>query len=240
MNLTITGIKELRENLNNAAREKLPSAVSSAINTTLRGAMQDQKKEIKDSFPTATPFILSSVLYEKSGKETLTGRIYISSEQKRKEGTPTPSQVLAPHVSGGIRSIKRSERSLRRIGVLGPNQFIVPGPQAPVDQYGNIPGPQMVKILSAAGLFNESGFLMNQTEGSGRKKGFAEKAYCVPFVGIFWRVTAKTTYPVLFFTNSPPQYEAESYDFYYSVKSYFNKNFAPNFRQAFQLKFAGR
>lgn len=64
------------------------------------------------------------------------------------KGTLTPSRWIAIHMTGGVRRQKGSELRLQRARAVGQPIYLVPTKYAPVDAYGNVPGPRMVKILS--------------------------------------------------------------------------------------------
>jgi hypothetical protein len=250
MDIRITGVNNLKTKLDKATLQ-LRSAMAKGINDTGFGLRLALVKEIKDSFDRPTPIIVNSPRFGKASPENLSAKVYISDKdystgQIRSEGEDvTPSNILRPHIIGGRRISKNSEMLLRRIGVMSSDQFIVPGPAVPLDKYGNISGRDMIRILSAAGLFDERGNVMNQSARSKKRKGSMRGVYCIPRVGIFQHTASQgsgnrrwaTNYggpsvPLLLFTNSPPQYEKGRFDFYFACRNYLKKHLQRNISAA--------
>jgi hypothetical protein len=77
-----------------------------------------------------------------------------------------PERYLAAEIEGGQRREKASERALERMGILKPGMDVVPGADAPLDAYGNIPGSVMVRILSRLKAFSGQGYRINATAKS--------------------------------------------------------------------------
>lgn len=218
MNLTIKGLDKLEQRLNEIAKKKLPYAVASALSSTAYGGMEASRKELKDSFDRPTPWVLRSPRYEKAEPSSLGARVYL---------TDAVRDILAPHISGGPRvTVKASERRLRRFGFMGADQYITPGPAAPLDRYGNISGPNMSKILSYIKSYQESGY-------TGKKQARAARDYYfVPRVGVFKRARGQKGQgqPVLFFSRRP-QYE-QRFDFHYALSRHVARTFPVEFQNA--------
>jgi hypothetical protein len=237
MQIQIKGLDKLTP----AVIRRVRLAAAKALANTLDGCRTELRNEIKDSFDRPTPMIVNSV---KTRQEDTSGAVYISDEDyssgpiRSESESVTPANILAPHIFGGSRISKNSEMRLRRKKVLRQDQYITPGPAARRDRYGNISGQEMIRILSAAGLLEDSGFTANQGPGSRkRNRGAMRGVYCVPFVGIFQHTASQgsgnrrwaTNYggasvPLLFFSNKP-RYEARRFDFFFVVKNHVKKNF---------------
>lgn len=224
MAVGIKGIERLRSQLTGIAKEQLPFAVSKAINDTLYGAQQASKREIKDVFDLPTPAIVNSVRYDKADKRKLNARIYITDDSRGVNA----AAVLYPHVFGGDRTIKASERRLRRFGFMGPDQWLTPGPGAPLDRYKNISGRNMAAILGQLRAYQEAGY----NKPAVKKSRAIGTLYWIQRVGVFRRTGTNSSIPVLFFTNKKPVYEAKRFDFHYVVQNYFKKHFSANFQRA--------
>jgi hypothetical protein len=69
------------------------------------------------------------------------------------------SKILRAQVEGGARRLKRFERLIG----LPANRVAVPGKWAELDQYGNISGAVITKILSDLRLFGEVGYVANRS-----------------------------------------------------------------------------
>lgn len=133
-------------------------------------ALQDQRPalqaEMDTRFDRPTPFIKHSLWVDRAEPKRTEVKIY-----PRYPGGKgvDPASVLHAEVQGGTRRAKRAERALQRIGVLPPGWFMVPGPAAPRDAYGNVPGSFIVGLLSNLQAFGEQGYRANMTELHRRK-----------------------------------------------------------------------
>jgi len=225
MEIKIEGLVELKDKLGKYGKQ-LPFALSKALNDTLYGAHQAVAREIRDSFDMPMPVIQKGVRYTKADKRNLAVTIYLA----RGEGNDLDVEsILRPHILGGKRLVKASERRLRRFGFMGSDQWIVPGPGAPLDRYGNISAANMARILGQIQSYQEAGY--NKTKI--RKTKAVGSVYAVPRVGVFRRTGPQSSIPVLFFTSAP-QYESNRFDFYYVARKYAEKNFPKHFSKAME------
>lgn len=239
--ITVKGLDKLKEKLGAAAAARIRRAAAVAINRTLYGAAEAEKRELRDSIDRPTPRIVNSIRYEKASPENLSSaRVYISDDPFGMKSHLSPADVLRPHIQGGGRMRKSSERGL--------TSYLVPTSHVPRDAYGNVPGPYMNKVLSAAGLSERwAGHMSNQTAVSRkRNKSALRGVYVIPGVGIFQHTASLgdatgqrrrwatkhggPSVPLFFFTRQP-QYE-KRYDFGWAVKRYFEENFRKNFADA--------
>lgn len=211
LSIKITGIDELKKGLSDIKQKAVPYAIISALNSCAYGTMQQEQREIEDSFDRPTPFVKKGIIYTKASPGNLTSSIRIAGEMDRID----VARVLTPHIAGGPREIKKSERRLRRFGFMLNDQYITPGPGARLDRYGNISGPDMHRILSAVSAYQEKGY-------RGKKSSRPGKYYFIQNVGIFQRRGTETI-PVIFFTRAP-RYEKDRFLFYRTAELYFERN----------------
>lgn len=227
----ITGIKELQDKLGGYARQ-VPFAMSRALNKTARGAQGAVVQELYTVFDRPTPFIIRSVQVKTSDKSDLTAQVYISDEgvYDTPDGEYSAKSVLLPHMKGGNRTHKKSEIRLIWNGMMRPNQYIVPGPGAPLDRHGNISAGQMQRILGFIKAYSERGY--NVTKKS-------ESYFVKKFVGVYKQVSRKRNGPppicILRFQDEAV-YKAGRFKFYesagYYIKQYFGKIFSDSLRDA--------
>lgn len=212
-------LKDFMAGLDEAAKRRIPRALADALNHTASGARLALQKEMDDVFrPKPTPYIRNSVRTTKAEDARLLADVYISDKEPGL-GVLSPAQILWPQVYGGERSVKTSENRLRSTGLMGLDQYAVPGIGAPRDAYGNISGGQMQRILGFIRAYSESGY--NKTKKTGGH-------YVIPFVGIFKR-TGKggASVPVLHFTYARPQYQP-LFDFKYVMTAFVKNNLLKN------------
>ena len=228
MQITITGLDNLTGKLGQIAKKQLPFAISRAINETLSGAHKAVVKEINDVFHEPTPAVQKGVRWSASTKRNLSGKIYLTSGGG---GGPDIASILRPHITGADRIKKASEGAFKRHGWMGQGQWMVPGPGAPIDRYGNVPGNYMKKVIAQLKADTALGY--NKMSRTAARRGVGT-LYGIPFKGVFKRTGPRTSIPVLFFTYAKPRYEAGRFDFYYVVKNHAKNNFVSNFRKAFK------
>lgn len=154
--------------LDNFRRDQLPFATAKALTDTAG----DVQKELTETIPRALdrpiPYTRNSVWKTPATKRRLTAVVGLVNEAFK--GTP-PSKYLRALILGGERKNKRFEGLLRRAGMLGPNEFLVPGQAAPIDNFGNVPQGFIVQMLSALQAFQSAGYSMNRTRASGQRLG---------------------------------------------------------------------
>lgn len=106
------------------------------------------KREMKAKIDRPTPYTMRGVGVKYAKKSDLTSSIWIRDEAFKGKA---PADYLHPLLSGKARNPKRAERLLRSKGMLGPNEFLVPGKRTKLNQYGNIPRGVINKALSNLG-----------------------------------------------------------------------------------------
>lgn len=132
--------------------------------------------EMRQKFDRPTPFILRSLrLTSASG-----GRIgrkatdrevhlgFVTAFEKFGLGTDPVVDTLEPQIEGGRRRPKPHELRLRRAGVLGNNEYLVPSRTTRLNRYGNVSQGEIVRMLSDLRTFNEAGFSGNSRYRRGR------------------------------------------------------------------------
>lgn len=240
----INGLKEFQAGLSDLAKTKILQAVVDALNATAYGARAAEQAEIGRTFSGPAPRILRSPLYVKADFQRRYIEVVISDKEFPGKTHMTPAGVLAPHIFGGGRKIKSSERSLRfgYPGLFGSGQFITPGPGAKRDAYGNISGQEMIRIKSGAGIAEHAaGYMMNITARSRkRNKGAYGNLFVSPRVGVFRRMGPNSVIPVLYFSRAPMY--RKRYKFHETFEAHVRTNFMKNLVRAwgFSMLKAGR
>lgn len=217
----IRNLGEFQKRLSEMAKRQIPYAMARALNDTAYGTMQAERKEFSDSFDRPTPYVQRGVFYDKASAQRMVAFVRIAGERDRLN----VGRVVGPHVFGGGRGVKASERRLRVTGAMAGGQWIVPGAGAPKDRYGNISGGQMQRILGFVKQYQEGGYNVTKQAGG---------HYLVPFVGVFKRTGKgkKASVPVLHFTYNAPKYQSGRFDFHFAARVHFDKTFLSNMNRA--------
>jgi hypothetical protein len=198
------------EKLTKTVLQQIPYAAALALTRTAQQAQRDILAHMAFDFDRPTPYTLNSLFIKPATKTDLTADVYIKNEGVNKQ-TPA-TKYLGPEVYGGIRSTKRSENALQRMGLMRPGSYMVPARGMPLDQYGNVRGSQMTKILSALGANPER--YSNVTVRS-RTKAIAAGRNIDLFVGSpgggrlptgVWQRLKTRVKPLLIFVDRVPLY----------------------------------
>ncbi len=125
-----------------AMAEQHPKTVRNAINDTAFKVMAAEREEIGRAFNQPKPWIAKNVRVFKVSVESLTASVGATDYFERggfQTGESAWERILAPHVHGGARLQKASERRLSRAGLLPPGWFTVPGQGGRLDRLAIAP-----------------------------------------------------------------------------------------------------
>jgi hypothetical protein len=215
--------------------------------------VRDKEREaIATAFPTATPLTRRSPFLEPATKAKPTARVWLIDKSDKGFATGTaPAEYLLPNITGGPREPKPSEKSMRAMGVIKHNEFIVPARGMKLDRYGNVPQGVMQKIMAGLGAFrdemqNRPGTMPRQvaaarygTDGGPKKrrKTYAETYY----VGqnskgtrMIFSAKANGTSKILFIIIQRPPFYKKRYDFRQVADQAFQENWPEQFAKAAQ------
>jgi len=148
------------------AQKQIRYATAVALTRTAKFAESKVKEEIARVFDRPTPYTLSATRVKSATKADLRAEVKIKDEALKAKPA---IRWLAPQIYGGKREAKNFEYLLRTRGILGSDEFAVPGVGARLDGYGNMSRGQIVQILSQVGASRDS--LANQTAASKKRRG---------------------------------------------------------------------
>lgn len=170
-----------------------------ALTNAMKDAREGEIGTMRSVFDRPTRYTLNALRVTPATKQNLTARLGF----KEFGGTPA-WKYLGPQVAGGPRRKKRFELALQAAGILGGNEFAIPGRAAKMDGSGNMSRGQLVQILSSLGAMSEA------TQNTVRRpKRSNRKRNLDYFVlrntraqnGVYLRV-GRSAIPVLIFVNS--------------------------------------
>lgn len=210
----------------NLRKDQVPFATSLAINNTAKKVKSNLEKNVTHAFDSPTRTTKNAFYMEVSTPKSLRAKVAVKNKYKTgKPGTP-PSYYLEPHIAGGNRYRKGSERQLRTTGILPSNQWTVQGKDARLNKSGNITHAQYIKILSAVRGFGEKGYIANRPTSVKSTPYFV-----IPGVGIFKRTGKRTIKSQLIFVSKKPNYK-KRFDFHgVAIKTY-DRHFGNEFDKA--------
>ena len=247
---TSIDVRNVIKQLADVKDRQLPFATSLAINKTAQKVKAREEHEIRDVFDRATPYIQKSIFLKPSNKRDLTAIVNIKDQAVK--GTPA-TKILRAEISGGERRLKGFESLLRSKGIIPSGFFLIPGEEAPMDQYGNVQPGFIKRLLSYFEAFPEAGYKMNSTQEKRDKlkKGSKRKIGVSYFVGKLgknrqygiWRrnhvkdnssgPTQNNKVEPMFILSDRARYEA-IYDFEFVAKTTVDKEFDMEFIKAWE------
>jgi len=144
-----TNVKGFKKQLSRIQRKELPFALSMALNDTAEEAMYDTRKLMRDSFDgPIKQYLVTGIRYERANRKDGIDRMFarVDIDNFGNKGEPR-RDIMKPHIEGGDRRQKKSEKLL-----LGPGRYLYPGRNAPRDKkFGNLKPSQIVKAISDIG-----------------------------------------------------------------------------------------
>ncbi|WP_342640925.1 hypothetical protein [Rhodoligotrophos ferricapiens] len=164
------------------AEKNIRFGIARGLTQTAQAAHRDLVKGARAAFDRPTKATLDAFYIRPATRELLEAEVGVKDELAGfAKGTPA-SKFLAPHIFGGGRRQKRSERALSIAGLMGNKGFLVPGSGMKLNQYGNIPGSTMVRILAdLRAAETTAGYQMNRTAASQkRNRNYRRERYFVP------------------------------------------------------------
>lgn len=224
-----------------------PRALAEALTKTAVQIKPDVQHEMRDVFDRPTPYVLNSLYVRSATDKTLEAEVGF-----KQGGRHNVGKMLMPHIQGGSRQLKASERAIASIAaqqktvsryrfdkLLSGENYLAIGEGARRDQYGNIPRSEYVRILSRLRAFNKEGSDHNETGRSKKRRAGRGPEYFIgspggrPF-GVWQRfkfAVGSAVKPILI-AISNPKYEADRFDFFFAAQHSFKTHFEPAFKAA--------
>lgn len=150
--------------------KQLKWAHALAVTRATWKAKEEVEKEMARVFDRPTPWVMGGLRLTQATRNNPVASLYFDF-WGNKQGVSV-EMVLKAEVDGGARHAKRFEVALRRVGVLPPGMFVIPGAGADMDAYGNISPGQIVQIISWFQAFGEQGYRANMKDST-KKRAWA-------------------------------------------------------------------
>ncbi|WP_246789267.1 hypothetical protein [Acetobacter nitrogenifigens] len=132
------------------SEKEVPNATAAALNRLAKGASLQVRDRMEEVFDRPTPFTLKGFYAKPARANDL--EAWVATRDYAPKGSPA-IRYLGPQIRGGRRDMKGIERAL---SPLSGGQFILPGKDAPLDQYGNISRGVLVQIMSRLSVMRDS------------------------------------------------------------------------------------
>lgn len=244
LNLTRSGsIADVIAEARSVPARVIPYAAAAALTRCAVAGQAEVKRVMPQVFKGPTRYTLNSTRVVPATKDSLLASVAV--KDIAGSGATRPESYLLPGVEGGKRREKRFEKALRYQGILGRNEYAMPGDSISLDTFGNVSAGQINKILALAkrqgrspvrsdtkghriSLLISDLFVGVPTSGSGagrrRRPGAASGIY---------RREGHRIRPLFVFTSNTPDYRPRL-DFDRVVSGVVRVRFAAEFERAAQ------
>ena len=150
----IEGFSALSASLGSQARQ-VPFAASLAINRTAQRVREETLAEMSAQFDRPTPLVMKSLFISPATKAKLQAAVYLKDREIGGKNSRSMAEILGHQFAGGTRLRKRMENAFTEAGLISLGEYLVPGPDAKLDQYGNLSRGQTQQIYAALRLFRD-------------------------------------------------------------------------------------
>jgi len=237
----VRGLKKLQKKLQ-AYPKQAAFAMSLALNETAKNIQHAQKAELKKVFKNPTRWTVNGFRIRYAKRNRLLAKVFFKNEYQS-GGNSNAEEYLMPHIKGGGRKLKNSERLFQRAGVLPMGMYMVPGKGVETNAHGNVKAGTINKMLSYFKAFPEAGYRANITdEKRARQAKGTKKKYGVAYfvgrpggapLGIWRRINAGfgTEIRPMFIFVRTPKYR-KRYNFDGVTERTFDRRFNLNFKRS--------
>ncbi|WP_428484917.1 hypothetical protein [Rhodopila sp.] len=230
------GLLRMEKALIALADKQLATATAKALTRVATGARKDVMGRLDKIFDRPVPFTLNAIRYEAATRDHLQARVFISDDAPK---GISPRKYLEAEIAGGNRGMKRSEKALVAMGLMQPDQHIMPAKGMTLDGHGNISASAMTLLLSRIGGFREAGYSANATAKTkkrlARRKMATRRSGTDFFVaqskqdsaplGVYQLMGRHNVAPILYFSRKAPSYRP-IFPFPKLVEEYAKRKFA--------------
>lgn len=121
--------------------------IAKAVTKTAKDVERELKREMAAKTDRPTPYFLKSTFVRPATRQLLMARVGLKDRIFSKNGIASADR-FGHHFQGGPRVPKALELYLRRGGLLGGGEFIVPGAGVRLDAFGNMSRGQVQQVIS--------------------------------------------------------------------------------------------
>ena len=154
---------EVQRWMGSLVENQIPYFMLRSINDIAFATREAGIKRMSQVWDKPTTWALKTLWVDKAkDKANISARVWLNDYGGQE-------RVLTHHFTGGKREPRASESRWRRMGMMEKDQIWVPGPAAPLDQYGNVRSSFVVQIMSFFNSFADAGYDANMTTESRKK-----------------------------------------------------------------------
>lgn len=150
------GMTQLLDALGRHARE-IPYATELAINATARTTKRAAEVAMRHEFDRPTPFVMAGLFIDNARyrKNKLWAEVHVK-DNALGIGPYSLAEKIGQQFAGGASRLRgRMEQAFTRKGYIGAGEYLIAGPDANRDRYGNLSGGQIAQIYAALRLSSD-------------------------------------------------------------------------------------
>lgn len=141
----------LKASLTELGRKKLPITIAKTLTFLAKNVEKKTYDAMRENFDRPTPIVMRSLRTKTATANDQHARVYLKGYELTKQAK-SMADVLSHEFEGGERIPKQIEKRFRQAGLLGANEWLVPGLMARMDKYGNMSRGQIQQVISQLGL----------------------------------------------------------------------------------------
>lgn len=195
-------IPEVMRYLTEVERKVLPRAHAKALTFTAEEVERAEMQAMNQAFDGMTKWTMNALAKKSATEASQEASVFMKDTWS---ASVPASNYLTPHIRGGGRLMKKSERSLQRAGLLGNAGYWVPGAGANLDALGNIKGGEIRRILSQVKAGERHNWQTAKSRKRQTRKGVGQHFIPRPGSklrpGVYRREAGRRIVPVLIFVN---------------------------------------
>lgn len=171
LNVEVRGLKDLQAKMSDLAKTQLPAGIMFGLAKIGRGVLTEERRVMKGVFDRPTPYMLNSLRINHWPKKTEPW-IDLGLKDTPSRDVSIQANILEPHIPQfpTWRNRKGAEKWLRQGGFMRNDQWLMPARTFRFNQYGNVPGPTMGKMLADLGAYQRAQY-NSPIKKTGVKKG---------------------------------------------------------------------
>lgn len=208
--------------------KEIPSAMRHALNDLAFDSRARTITEMKRVFDRPTPVVLRLPWVKRQATNADKPPVLSVTDWFNGKGGRGPTHALPQHIPGQlpIRARKGMEKRLESLGLIGPNEWMMPSRFVTRDAYGNVKGSVVSKMLADIGGYGRySGDAANTGSGVAGKRRSARRKVPIYFWATIkgtkgiWRKVWDTPVPQFVAVSKTPTY-AKRFRFHAVISVY--------------------
>lgn len=142
----VLGLQALHSSLQDVEKQTR-FGIAKAITKTAKATELALKEEMRAKTDRPTPHYMKSTFVAPATKRRLVARVGFK-DRLASKNLLSAAERFGHHFEGGSRLPKGLEGYLRRAGLIGADEFVVPGAGSGLDQFGNLSRGQVQQLIS--------------------------------------------------------------------------------------------